>query len=128
MIVTAARAETTVKDGAIGVSREQLRRAAAETGRAEVQVVMASVHPASAMVSVTAKTNAKAGACMSNARRTLRALEAEVSWKPVEVKAMETVRSNMQHWCMCTRTNAAASTHDSKTIVARRASVWSGVV
>eukprot|EP00965_Chrysotila_dentata_P254518 6211902-Pleurochrysis_carterae.AAC.3 len=127
-IVTATLAAMVVKNDAARVSSERLRRAAAATSTIKAQVAMASVHPTSAMVSATAETNTMAGAYMSNARRTLRALDAEACWKPVEVKAMKTVRSNMQHWCMCTRTNTAASTHNSKTIVARRASVRSGVV
>eukprot|EP00965_Chrysotila_dentata_P079066 2607761-Pleurochrysis_carterae.AAC.1 len=86
-----------MKNDAVGASSEQLRRAAAVPGKGKVQVAMASVHPTSAMVSTTAETNAMAGACTSNVRRTLCTLEAEACWKPVEEKVVKTVRSNMQH-------------------------------
>eukprot|EP00965_Chrysotila_dentata_P183149 6048243-Pleurochrysis_carterae.AAC.1 len=41
---------------------------------------------------------------------------------------MRTACSSIHNLCMCARTDAAASTHDVKTIVAKRASVRSGVV
>eukprot|EP00965_Chrysotila_dentata_P171956 5675006-Pleurochrysis_carterae.AAC.1 len=72
---------------------------------------MASVHPTSAMVSATAETNPKAEAYISNARRTLRAIEAEASRKQVAEKVMKTVESNMQTGaCVLGRTRRRRST------------------
>eukprot|EP00965_Chrysotila_dentata_P135493 4479342-Pleurochrysis_carterae.AAC.1 len=42
--------------------------------------------------------------------------------------AMKTASSSMHSLCMCARTDAAASTHDVVTVVAKRAGVRSGVV
>eukprot|EP00965_Chrysotila_dentata_P060532 2006308-Pleurochrysis_carterae.AAC.1 len=74
-------AEVIMKNDAAGARSEQPKRAAAVTGRAKVQVAMASVRPTSAMVSAIAETNAKAVACISNVQRRLRAIEAEASRK-----------------------------------------------
>eukprot|EP00965_Chrysotila_dentata_P068217 2256214-Pleurochrysis_carterae.AAC.1 len=56
----ARMAEVIMENDPAGARSEQPRRAAAVTDRAKVQVAMASVSPTSAMVSVTAGTNAKA--------------------------------------------------------------------
>eukprot|EP00965_Chrysotila_dentata_P185305 6117045-Pleurochrysis_carterae.AAC.1 len=89
---------------AAGASRKQLRQVAAVTGAVRVQIVKVSACPMSADVSAIAETNAISEAYMSSARRTLRLVEAKACRKHVE----ET---------------AAASTHDDKVIVARKASV-----
>eukprot|EP00965_Chrysotila_dentata_P157995 5219969-Pleurochrysis_carterae.AAC.6 len=90
-------AATSVENDAAGASGEQLRRAAALTGLANEQDAMAPVYPTRAMVSAATETDAMAGSCMLNARRTLRAMGAEAYLKPDEEKEMKTVRGNMQH-------------------------------
>eukprot|EP00965_Chrysotila_dentata_P126281 4173626-Pleurochrysis_carterae.AAC.1 len=79
-------------------------------------------------MSAIAEAEATAEACVSITRINAQEAIAGKCESQLGKMVMKTASSSMHRICMCARTDAAASTHDVVTIVAKSAGVRSGVV